>query len=131
MDRQALTTVRVAKGIEHSPRSPAKYLRIILWLAIPIVMWWVLKDFSLREIGEHLSRISIEAALVLIGLNGIISLLYSSRWWLILRTQGMERSYLALAGYRLAAFGVNYFTPGPQFGGEPLQVQIILIPAHM
>ena len=125
MNRQALTTVRVAKGINHSPGSPAKYLRIILWLAIPIVMWWVLKDFSLREIGEHLGKISIEAALVLIGLNGIILLLYSSRWWLILRTQGMQRSYLALAGYRLAAFGVNYFTPGPQFGGEPLQVHLL------
>jgi hypothetical protein len=27
-------------------------------------------------------------------------------------------------GYRQAAFGVSYFTPGPQFGGEPLQVYL-------
>jgi hypothetical protein len=117
--------IREAFTISRFGYSPSKYLRVILWIAIPFVLWWVLKDFSMREIGEHLSRISIGAILVLIGLNVIIALLYSSRWWLILRTQGNPRSYLSLAGYRLAAFGVSYFTPGPQFGGEPLQVHLL------
>jgi len=29
---------------------------------------------------------------------------------------------LALTRYRLASFAVSYFTPGPHFDGEPLQV---------
>jgi uncharacterized protein (TIRG00374 family) len=55
----------------------------------------------------------------------LIFLLFSSRWWLILRTQGFSQPYLALSGYRLAAFGVTYFTPGTQLGGEPLQVHLL------
>jgi uncharacterized protein (TIRG00374 family) len=30
--------------------------------------------------------------------------------------------FLPLVGYRLSVFGLSYFTPGPQVGGEPLQV---------
>ena len=33
--------------------------------------------------------------------------------------------YLSLVGYRLATFAVSYFTPGPHFGGEPLQVYLV------
>jgi len=50
---------------------------------------------------------------------------FSSRWWLILRGQGHRRSYRSLVGYRLAGFGITYFTPGPQLGGEPLQVYLL------
>jgi uncharacterized protein (TIRG00374 family) len=38
---------------------------------------------------------------------------------------GSPVSFLALAGMRLAGFGVSYFTPGPQFGGEPVQVDLL------
>jgi uncharacterized protein (TIRG00374 family) len=54
----------------------------------------------------------------------VVLLLFSARWWIISRAQGYPVPYLTLAGYRLAAFGVSYFTPGPQFGGEPLQVYL-------
>ena len=33
-----------------------------------------------------------------------------------------EVPFLPLVGYRLSAFGLSYFTPGPQVGGEPLQI---------
>lgn len=59
---------------------------------------------------------------VLLLVNTGIVLLLGLRWWLILRAQGQELPFLSLARYRLAAFGVSYFTPGPHFGGEPLQV---------
>jgi uncharacterized protein (TIRG00374 family) len=49
----------------------------------------------------------------------------NGRWWLILRRQGHPIPYLTLTGYRLAGAGLSYFTPGPQFGGEPLQVLLI------
>jgi uncharacterized protein (TIRG00374 family) len=55
-------------------------------------------------------------------LNGLIVLALSSRWWYILRTLGCSLPYITLSKYRLAAFAVSYFTPGPQFGGEPFQV---------
>ena len=54
--------------------------------------------------------------------NVCVFVLFGWRWAIILRVLGYPISYAALVRYRLAAFGLSYFTPGPQFGGEPLQV---------
>jgi uncharacterized protein (TIRG00374 family) len=43
----------------------------------------------------------------------------------LLYAQGHVLPYHKLMGYRLAAFAVSYFTPGPHFGGEPLQVYVV------
>lgn len=94
-------------------------------MLIPIVLWWTLKDISMAEIVDNFRGIGLEAIIALIVLNTIIFALLSLRWWLILRAQGYRRSFLALISYRLAGFGVTYFTPGPQFGGEPLQVYLL------
>jgi uncharacterized protein (TIRG00374 family) len=102
-----------------------KSLRYILLLFIPIMMWWAFKDVSINEISKVFQQLNFSGILILIGLNVIIFSLFSSRWWLILNAQGYRRSYFALIGYRLASFGVTYFTPGPQFGGEPLQVYLL------
>jgi uncharacterized protein (TIRG00374 family) len=55
-------------------------------------------------------------------LNGLVLVLLTGRWWLILRGLGYRLPFGMTMGHRLAAFGVSYFTPGPQFGGEPVQV---------
>ena len=111
--------------ITYGKRSHRKFFRILLWLLIPIVLWWTLKDISMAEIVDNFRGIGLGAIIALIVLNTIIFTLLSLRWWLILRAQGYRRSFLALISYRLAGFGVTYFTPGPQFGGEPLQVYLL------
>jgi len=111
--------------ITYGKRSHRKLFRILLWLLIPIVLWSTMKDISIVEIMDNFRGINLEAIIVLIGLNTVIFALFSLRWWLILRAQGYRRSFLALISYRLAGFGVTYFTPGPQFGGEPLQVYLL------
>ena len=100
-------------------------LRYLLWLAFPPLVWWALKDVPLHEIAMKLETLNLASVLLLFALNGIILVLFSSRWWLILRQQGYLLPYLSLVGYRLAAFGLAYFTPGPQIGGEPLQVHLL------
>jgi uncharacterized protein (TIRG00374 family) len=100
-------------------------LHVLFWLAIPLLIGWALRDIPVRAIWETLLGLRFSSLLVLAGLNFAILILFSARWWLILRAQGYRRSYLALVGYRLAAFGVTYFTPGPQLGGEPLQVYLL------
>ena len=111
--------------ITYRKRAHRKLFRILLWLLIPIVLWWTLKDISMAEIVDNFRGIGLGAIIALIVLNTIIFALLSLRWWLILRAQGYRRSFLALISYRLAGFGVTYFTPGPQFGGEPLQVYLL------
>jgi uncharacterized protein (TIRG00374 family) len=61
----------------------------------------------------------------LVALNIGIVLMFSGRWWMILSAQGYRIPYLSLAGYRLVAFGISYFTLGTQFGGEPYQIHSI------
>jgi uncharacterized protein (TIRG00374 family) len=73
-------------------------------------VWAALWELELSQIGFWLV------------FNIGLALLMAGRWWLILGTLGHKIPYLALIRYRFASFAVSYFTPGPQFGGEPLQV---------
>jgi uncharacterized protein (TIRG00374 family) len=102
------------------PRRP--YVGAFIALAFISLLAWALRDLPFQEIGAALQRLTVLQLLALFTLNGFIFLLFSSRWWLILRSQGYRLPYLALTGYRLSAFAISYFTPGTQFGGEPLQV---------
>jgi uncharacterized protein (TIRG00374 family) len=71
---------------------------------------------------ETLARLTIPQAAFLLLVNTGIFFLFTFRWWWILRGQGYKPPFLHLVRYRLTAFGITYFTPGPQFGGEPYQV---------
>jgi uncharacterized protein (TIRG00374 family) len=97
----------------------------LLWLAFPLLLWWFLWRVPFREILGVLGGLSLRAILALTAANLAILALFSARWWLILRSQGYRLPYLSLTGYRLAAFGVTYTTPGPQIGGEPLQAYLL------
>jgi uncharacterized protein (TIRG00374 family) len=108
-----------------SKRTNWRLIRLLLWLLIPFVLWWSLRNVPLAEVSNNLRLIGLEAILILIGLNLLIFALFSLRWWLVLRTQGYQLSFISIISYRLAGFGVTYFTPGPQFGGEPLQVYLL------
>jgi uncharacterized protein (TIRG00374 family) len=46
----------------------------------------------------------------------------TARWWVIVHADNPSVPFLQMMGYRLSVFGLSYFTPGPQVGGEPLQV---------
>jgi uncharacterized protein (TIRG00374 family) len=104
---------------------PRLRLRYLLWLAAPLLALVMLQHVSPGQTWSVLSRLSGVQILALIAANGLVLLILSGRWWLILQSQGYVIPYLALAGYRVVVFGVNYFTPGPQLGGEPLQVYLV------
>lgn len=111
-------------GFSTPPRIRLVF-RILVWMMIPLAAWWSLKEITITEIVENFRQVGLQAIFVIIGLNIFIFILFSFRWWLILRAQGYHASLLSIIGYRLAGFGVTYFTPGPQFGGEPLQVYLL------
>ncbi len=91
-------------------------LGLLAWIVstIPLDETWM----ALRQLhGWQIGGLILANVVVLLGLNG--------RWWLLLRGLGYKLPYLTLTGHRLASFGVSYFTPGPQFGGEPVQVILV------
>ncbi len=99
--------------------------RILPWLLVPVLLFWALQKASLSEILSIVAGLSLAQWTGLFLLNASLILLFSSRWWVIARAMAGPLPYLALCAYRLAAFGVSYFTPGPHFGGEPLQVWML------
>ena len=99
--------------------------QILFWLLLLALLVLALRDIPLTDIWETLQGLDPLQLLLLALFNILIFLLFSSRWWLILHAQGYRLPYLSLAGYRLSAFAISYFTPGTQFGGEPLQVYLL------
>jgi glycosyltransferase 2 family protein len=95
---------------------------IILSIAL---LWWAVRDIPLPEILATLLRLSPIALLGLALVNVLILLLFAGRWWIVMRALGYRLPFLFLTFYRLAGFGISYFTPGPQVGGEPLQVHLL------
>lgn len=108
-----------------SPKPRARGLWALLILLTILLLAWALRAVPFADILQVLGRLSILQIALLLGVNAGIVFLLGLRWWLILRAQGYALPYLAITRYRLAAFGVSYFTPGPHFGGEPLQVFLV------
>lgn len=100
--------------VQAAPWLVALGLLLVVWWLVPLdAAWQVLRRLG----GAQLVLLALVNVAILLGLNG--------RWWLILRGQGQRVSFFKLLGYRLAAFGLSYFTPGPLIGGEPLQVVLV------
>ncbi len=106
-------------------RSMKRALMIAGWLFILLLLWWAGRTTQWDALAEVLGRLEIQDIGFLLILNIGIFVLMSVRWWWILRAMGHPVAILKLARYRLTAFGINYFTPGPQFGGEPYQVWML------
>jgi uncharacterized protein (TIRG00374 family) len=96
--------------------------RLVVWLAALLMAGWLLHALPLAELRSILAVVQPAWLLGLVAFNILVMLVFSSRWWLILRLQGYHIPYLSALKYRYAAFTISYFTPGTQFGGEPLQI---------
>jgi uncharacterized protein (TIRG00374 family) len=96
--------------------------RLLAWLLIPALAWALLRRLPLGEVAAILANVQPWQVIALAAFNLGAMLVFSSRWWLILRALDRRLPYLAVFRYRTAAFAISYFTPGTQFGGEPLQV---------
>jgi len=110
-------------GPEQRVWGKLHWFKRLLWLTLlGALLIWALKSAPFREIGATLMQLEWWEVAGLLVLNALIILLTAARWWIIIRAEDGRVPFQRLAVYRLAAFGVSYFTPGPQVGGEPLQV---------
>ena len=98
--------------------------KLSLLLAV-LLLVWAFRQVSLQQVFVVLARFHWSGILILIFVNVTIELLMGSRWWVLIQAIGYKVKYLPIAAYRVASFAVSYFTPGPQFGGEPLQVYLL------
>lgn len=95
---------------------------VLLWLGAIGLAGWTLSQLPIREILTHLQGVSAAEYLVWGALNVIIILVFNQRWWLISHAIKAPVNFLQLLFIKLAGQSISFITPGPQFGGEPLQV---------
>ena len=102
-----------------------RLLRWLPWLLALGLLWLVGRTIPLAGTWAALRRLRGWQLLALLAANGLVLMAMNGRWAIILRGQGYPVPWFTLLGYRLASFGLSYFTPGPQFGGEPAQVYFL------
>jgi len=119
-----LPIVSAAEGIAKKGKGKAiRTLRLFaVYFILAALLYLALRNAPLIEIWNALSQLKLWQIVVLAGINVIIYMLITLRWWIIIRAQSKSIPYLPLLLIRIAVFGVSYFTLGPQIGGEPLQV---------
>ena len=86
------------------------------------LLFFALRNVPLIQIWNTLRHLQLWQITAILGIDFIIYLFVTARWWLIVQAENKAVSYLPLVGIRIAVFGISYFTLGPQVGGEPLQV---------
>jgi uncharacterized protein (TIRG00374 family) len=107
-----------------------RHLSGLLLIAAAVLYWNAFKDLSLSRalsplLGWHAGHLA-----VLLIVNAAIIWAMSLRWKLILRRSGYDIGIQELAAYRIGANAISYLTPGPQFGGEPFQVGMLIHRNH-
>lgn len=101
---------------------------LLRWVtaAAALLLVWVATSIDARAALAALIRLQPGDLLVLLAANLAMLALFTARWWLLLDALGSRVPFARLMGYRLTAFGISYFTPGPHFGGEPYQVYAVV-----
>jgi len=100
-----------------------KWISRSLWFFIlATLLYFALRNAPLLDIWKALKQLQLYQVVVILVINAIVISLMTTRWWIIVRAENPSVPFLPLIGYRLSVFGLSYFTPGPQVGGEPLQV---------
>ncbi len=102
-----------------------RHWRWLLGLLGLVLAWHALKGVAWAPVWDLLAGISPFAILILVTINLLMLPLMTARWWLILRSQGEPVGLLSTCAYRIATNAINYLTPGPHFGGEPLSVYLL------
>jgi len=100
----------------------AGLLTVILWLAALTLAGWTLRQLPLADIGNSLRGLSPLQWIFWAVLNGVVMTLSTARWQGFVRMLGDRLALWPLLLNRMAGQTVSFLTPGPQFGGEPLQI---------
>jgi uncharacterized protein (TIRG00374 family) len=104
-------------------KSKTKYLRtLVICLVLITLLYFALRNAPFVEIWSALKQLQLSQIGILFVINAAVILAMTARWWIIVRAENPSIPFLPLIKYRLSVFGLSYFTPGPQVGGEPLQV---------
>lgn len=101
------------------------WVSIVIFIIILSLLIWSYQQLSWKEITYLITSLSFLEIVILAVLNLLIFGLFTYRWAIIQSAIGRGISKKRLLFYRLIGFGISYFTPGPQIGGEPAQIILL------
>lgn len=101
---------------------PANLMTLSLWIGAFALAAWALKEINLDAIIWQVKQLSFSQWCIWLLLNIFVTLFSTLRWHLLLSALSSSVSLWRLLVIRLAGQTISFITPGPQFGGEPLQV---------
>lgn len=111
-----------------------KLLTLTLWLLAFLLAGWTLARLPLQDIAASLAIPTAGQWLGWIVLNLLIIGVFARRWQVLTTMLGIPVGFGRLLQIRQAGQTVSFLTPGPQFGGEPLQIwwlyQRCALPVH-
>jgi uncharacterized protein (TIRG00374 family) len=99
-----------------------QWISLLLWLVALTLVGWALSQMPLDAIAQTMQALTWPQWLAWSCVNIAIILLGTERWHVLTRLLGLPVTFLQLLLIRQAGQTVSFITPGPQFGGEPLQI---------
>jgi uncharacterized protein (TIRG00374 family) len=104
------------------------------WLAALGLAAWILSRLPFTSLLQTVTDLQPLQWLSWITLNLIVISLLAGRWLVLTLAMALPCRFLQLLRVRQAGQVISFVTPGPQFGGEPLQVywlwQRYAVPGH-
>ena len=99
-----------------------KLFFLTVWLVGCSLVFFTVRELPLAGILERLGEISPLRLVGLLAINSLILFLSVKRWQILAQAFDIQLSLAHLFKVRQAGNTISFVTPGPQFGGEPLQL---------
>ncbi len=112
--------------LDQSVRRRLKFstnsIALLTWLLAFLLAGIIISRLPLAGFLDAVASLQLQDWGIWIALNlGILTLL-AGRWFILTRALQLDLGLLQILGIRQAGQLISFVTPGPQFGGEPLQV---------
>jgi glycosyltransferase 2 family protein len=114
--------VKLGTGLLQSRRFRRWVVNLAPGILCGLLLYLALRGARLDVTWRLIGQVQPLQLLAIFMIDAAVFLVFGLRWWFLARVQARGISLADAVLVRLAAFGISYFTPGPQFGGEPLQV---------
>ncbi len=115
----------------HSQVNRYKTIRLVAWIIAFTLALWLIHDLPFRDILESVNQLSAVQWLFWAGINCLIIFIFVWRWMSLTKGLDLNLKFIHLLCLRQAGQSVSFITPGPQFGGEPLQIYLLWKKFHI
>ncbi|ALO45804.1 lysylphosphatidylglycerol synthase transmembrane domain-containing protein [Pseudohongiella spirulinae] len=99
-----------------------RLLTTLLWILALALAAWSLRQLPLGEIASQIAGLRWHQWLGWTAINLLILYLAVKRWQILALSTNARLSLAQLFCLRQGGSAVSFLTPGPHFGGEPLQL---------